>query len=643
MRLEPWRSWAQVPRVSPLPVPSVKPAPYVRPAWMRTRLFRFFSSVRLAVVLLSVLIVASAVGTVYESTFDAKVARYYIYEARWFNAWLLLLGANLACAAFSRMPWKRHHTGFLVTHLGIIILLVGAMIGRLTGVEGTMTLFKGQAPNNQLLVDQHVLRLEENGMALRPIPISIIGRKPTPERPWTMGQTPGGWRIELIDFAPILDADFAPQPAVAAGGRPALKMRLVSKRLKQTIESWLLVDDAEHNSLDLGLASVQLRRGSAPAVPAPSAPKPAPVGDTVDDSIVVFAQKSGEQVAQTAPGATPSGAKVRLEAERRRVFVEWQGATWDFDLDADRGKAQDLSASGLQVIIENYWPDFVMKDGQPSTASGEPRNPAALVRVRGHLPAPSPEDATVAAPPAGKGENQAIVYCEDSGALTFTLKTSASPAPVRGEMKVGEPINTGWADWQVEVSQFLPNAMAQTTFRPIRTETTEAGPGGAMANHTEGVKVRLSKGAESHEDWAAIGWTVSLPTGGKPTQLSYGFQIEQLPIGLQLTDFRVERDEGNDNPAGFKSDLKLTDIDGATGTGSCSMNTPFSYPGHWWNTFSGMTFKMSQASWNPENLNQSTVQILRDPGWLFKWIGSLLIVGGIFTLFYLRPAPKVRA
>lgn len=619
---------------------------------MRTRLFRFFSSVKLAVVLLSVLIVASAVGTVYESSFDAKVARYYVYEARWFNVWLLFLGANLACAAFSRLPWKRHHTGFLVTHLGIIILLIGSLIGRLTGIEGTMTLFKGQPPNNQLLVDQHVLRLEENGIGLRPIPVSVIGRKPTPARPWTLGQTPGGWRIELTDFAPLLDADFEPQPAVAPGGRPAVKMRLVSRRLKQNIESWLLVDDAEHNSMDLGLASVQLRRGAAPAAAPPAAggggssPKAAPAGEAVDESVVVFALKSGDQVAQSAPGTSPSGAKVRLEADaaRRRVFIDWRGATWDLDVDAERGKPQDLSASGLRAVIEDYWPDFVLKEGQPATASPEPRNPAALVRVQGVLPAPTPEEAALnAAPPTpGGGENQAVVYCDDAGALTFTLKTSSSPAPIRGEMKVGEPINTGWADWQVEVSQMIPNAMAQTTFRPLRAETAQAGPGAAMSNRTEGVKVRLSKGSESHEEWAAIGWTVSLPTGPRPTQLNYGFHVEQLPIGLQLADFHVERDEGNDNPAGFKSTIKLTDMDGATDSGSCSMNVPYNYPGHWWNTFSGLTFKMSQASWNPDNLNQSTVQILRDPGWLFKWVGSLLIVGGIFTLFYLRPAPKPR-
>src|SRR5207244_3970627 len=59
-------------------------------------------------------------------------------------------------------------------------------------------------------------------------------------------------------------------------------------------------------------------------------------------------------------------------------------------------------------------------------------------------------------------------------------------------------------------------------------------------------------------------------------------------------------------------------------------------PSTWWRTWSGQTFKMSQASWNPENLGQSTIQILRDPGWLLKWIGSLLIVTGVFLLFYVQ-------
>src|SRR5207247_6588793 len=111
-------------------------------------------------------------------------------------------------------------------------------------------------------------------------------------------------------------------------------------------------------------------------------------------------------------------------------------------------------------------------------------------------------------------------------------------------------------------------------------------------------------------------------------------------IGLELLDFEVKRNEGSDTPASFKSTLRVTSAEGASATGSCWMNHPFSFPGRALHTWTGLTYKMSQASWNPENLDQSTVQILRDPGWLLKWIGSLLIVAGVFMMFYLQPYRK---
>src|SRR5271163_4544724 len=114
--------------------------------------FRFLSSVRLAVILLAVLIAGAAAGTIYESRFDAKVARAYVYEAPWFTIWLLLLVTNLIAAAFSRYPWKKHHTGFVMTHAGIVTLLIGAMVGRIWGVEGTMTIFEGKPPSNRLVL-----------------------------------------------------------------------------------------------------------------------------------------------------------------------------------------------------------------------------------------------------------------------------------------------------------------------------------------------------------------------------------------------------------------------------------------------------------------------------------------------------------
>src|SRR5438046_8252179 len=109
-----------------------------RPSWQRGRVFKFFASLKLAVVLLAVLIVAAIAGTIWESSFDAKVARAYVYRAPWFNLWLVLLATNLTVSALSRWPWPTHHAAFLITHLCITTLLTGSLIGRFLGIEWTI-------------------------------------------------------------------------------------------------------------------------------------------------------------------------------------------------------------------------------------------------------------------------------------------------------------------------------------------------------------------------------------------------------------------------------------------------------------------------------------------------------------------------
>ena len=161
------------------------PSPTLRLSWQRNPVFQFFASVKLAVVLLAVLIVGAIAGTLYESSFDAKVARAYVYGASWFNAWLILLVANLTVSALSRWPWKKHHVAFLVTHLGIITLLSGSLIGRIWGIEGTITLFKAEPPSNRLLVDQHQLRVRDTGGVVKAYPVEFVHRPPTPQKPLT--------------------------------------------------------------------------------------------------------------------------------------------------------------------------------------------------------------------------------------------------------------------------------------------------------------------------------------------------------------------------------------------------------------------------------------------------------------------------
>src|SRR5437899_9358228 len=177
-----------------------------RLAWQRNSIFEFFASLKLAVVLLAVIIVAAIAGTLYESSFDANVASAYVYGAPWFNLWLLLLGANLTCSALSRWPWRKHHLAFLITHLGLITLLIGSLIGRMWGIEGTMTLFKGEPPANRLLVDQRQLRVHDVDGIVKGFPAEFLHHAPTPQHPRNLGQLASGARLPIVDYPPAIHA-----------------------------------------------------------------------------------------------------------------------------------------------------------------------------------------------------------------------------------------------------------------------------------------------------------------------------------------------------------------------------------------------------------------------------------------------------
>ena len=608
------------------------------PEWQRYPLFRFFASVKLAMLLLGVLIVAIIAGTLYESSFDARVARAYIYEAPWFNIWMLLLAANLICSAFSRMPWKRHHTGFLLTHLGIIVLLAGALIGRILGVEGSMTLFKGDTPVNLLTVDQHVMQVIDADGSATTVPFEMINHHPSPGNPWPLTTTASGWAISAMDYSPALDVKMVAGP-VADGGAPAVHFTVKTARMGQTLDAWLLADDPDHGTFDMGLAGIDFKKGTAPAV----------VSNAVDleETIFAFADAKAGQVSKVIHGGS-TGARVQVvnaaAGQSPEVMVQIGAAQQVIDIGENKGKPVDIALTPFKVSVDQYWPDFRIENGKPVNASNDPNNPCALVTISGHaVPVPQAPDgdhgadqgagAGGMAPGAEQvaGKNHLTLYVAADGGLSYVLESRMAGLS-SGKLEINKPLATGWADWTLVADQYLPSAEERYDAHPADA--------GSKGMHAEGVLVRATNGAKTVDQWVPLGWQVSLPTKPKALLIGYGNKQEQLPIALQLTDFHVDWNEGTDTPAGFKSTLDVVDREtGNVVTGQCWMNHPMSVPDTWFGTLTGLTYKLSQASWNPQNLSQSSIQILRDPGWSLKWIGSLVMVIGIFTLFYLRPYP----
>jgi len=414
----------------------------------------------------------------------------------------------------------------------------------------------------------------------------------------------------------------------------------------QQLESWLLADDEHegHGNFNMGLATINLKRGTAPVLePSPDASGNTSMSGEVDveESIFAFTKAPDQQVSRATSGGS-TGAKVLLSqpenGSKGSVTVTIGDRTWTRDVAEHLGRETPLEESPFVMRVEAFWPDFRIDNGKPVSVSEQPNNPAVVVTLRGRaVPAAAPNADPHGAPAAAENAaaNRLTLYIADDGAITYDL-TSRKAGRSTGKLESNAPLPTGWADWQLVVDRTIPHAEHWMEFAPVPADKLSP-------NLPDGVRVRVKQDDHTHEQWIPSGWQMAIPTTPRPIQVSFGWRQHQLPIGLELLDFEVQRNEGSDSPAGFKSTVRVTDLEGRTMTGQCWMNNPFSYPGHWWNTWSGFTYKMSQASWNPENLGQSTVQILRDPGWLLKWIGSLLICTGIFMLFYMkqfrRPTP----
>ncbi len=642
-----------------------------QPAWQRNPVFEFFASLKLAVVLLAVIIIAAIAGTIYESSFDAKVARAYVYGAPWFNIWLVLLGANLACSALSRWPWRKHHLAFLITHLGIITLLIGSLIGRIWGIEGTITLFKGEAPTNRLLVDQRQLRVHDVDGIVKGYPAEFLHHPPSPPHPRDLGRLASGARLQIVDYAPAIEAKLNPTPvskggasalAEATAGRPALHFTVATAMMNQHLDGWLLADDPQHGNFSMGLANIELKRGTATSVAAgvppaqPTRLPPQPEEVELEESIFAFSKAPDEPIGHVRKGGS-TGAKVRLVApvngNKGYVVVSSGEKETIFDVAENLGRDVPIENTPFTLRIENYWPDFRIENGKPSSLSDQPNNPAVLVTIRGKgVPVSEVEtnphgrgkelNATGGPPampaPGVETPNRLTLFIADDGAITYEL-ASRKNGKSKGKVALNEPLPTGWADWQLVVDKTMPSAQPHMDFKPVKSEQASASSSGS-ADLPDGVRVRVQQNGETFEQWVPAGWQVTVPTSPNQTMIAYGWKTVSLPIGLELLNFEVKRNEGSDSPAGFKSTLNVVTADGQTATGTCWMNHPFSFPGSWWHTWTGLTYKISQASWNPENLNQSSVQILRDPGWLLKWIGSLLVVIGVFMMFYLQPYRK---
>ncbi len=561
-------------------------------------------SLSLAMLLILTLAVACAAATIMESKFTSDVARHYVYKAPWFFGWLLLLCVNLCCVTLTRLPWKRRHYGFVITHYGIILLLIGSVIGHIAGFEAFMILKVGGKPQSIATIHEtlFIAQSPKDGNFYR-YPLALKAQAPTESHPRMVDLPDSDLKIKLTGYSESLIQ--SPRLTPDLQGKPGVQLRFKSGMMKQAVPVALL-DQNEHRDFDFfGLAKVEWHPSLAAADQRPR----------WRESQMVF--RDHPPISDTE---TTHGYAFRLEKS---------GSGWRLLIQPPEGKPftrsvpksfpQSEKINGVLINYVGFWPDFAMKEGKPVTVSSQPKNPAILLQLVGSQP-PTQQPLLLLAP-----EGNQIRYRLQRGSVHQS----------EGTLSVGNLLPLGWADWQMELVATESKAVMSHEIEPSE-RPTEKSRDGVRAELTDPQGKTISP-----PRWLAMGMFDRFQSEEGTINAGLRLRTQPLPFQVELVKFDVPRDEGTESPSNYISTVRFTDsTTGETREDLAQMNKPATFPGGLWRSIIGANYKFSQASWNPKDLGESTLQLLYDPGWLPKWIGSLMICCGIFTMFYLREERK---
>ncbi|MDP3921188.1 MAG: hypothetical protein Q8R76_10345 [Candidatus Omnitrophota bacterium] len=220
------------------------------------RIYHALISLQIAVVLILLLIVSLSAGTILESLHGAAAAKIIVYNSVWFSALLILLGLNVLTVALSRIPWQQKHTGFLLTHLGIILILIGSMTTRYFMTDGQIVLVEGETSG--------ILSLPEQILEIRKMGDRTVWNYPVPGKPfpWEGRQKLGRPGKLPVDFAMT---HYYPKARLrramrsAEDGPASVYLALYNAMTRQ--EMWLTQDDPQTGSVNLGPAAVSFASG----------------------------------------------------------------------------------------------------------------------------------------------------------------------------------------------------------------------------------------------------------------------------------------------------------------------------------------------------------------------------------------------
>lgn len=587
------------------------------------KVLRIFGSLKLAVLVLVLLAIILTAATIIESRTSSQFVQDTIYHAYWFLGLIGLLALNVLASALVRFPWKVNQIGFVITHAGVLVILIGAIVGLIGGIEGTIALEEMREAKSTFKSGEDILRVSSAGSG-------VANEFVVPQSVWLgirsnlklVREGLPGLDCSVFRFFPDTEEVF---DVVESGDefRPAILVefeRLNNTDIKPaTFRSWLISGMPGRDSVVIGSHKIILHSFNSR-----------------EDLDKIIRADFSEKTKSAGLGTLV----VRIGEKNVRIPV------------SESGLARTILTNGLSVQVVSYFADFRMdmESRRPISVSDAPNNPAILFEVgigtnkwTGFAFANFPEMTIIrndANEIVKQSETLKIVYDYPqierlSGADAGILLVVGPGRELyyrlnnRGESEVkkinysGSPIMIPLNDGNLVISKFVERPAFIKKIVGLNDVQMSEGS-------NPGIELRLVWRGKTGTVVLARGRSSEVIMDGERFNLELRSREVALPFSLRLIKFITERYEGTTIPATFESVVHVSDkITSQEFETRIWMNHPLSLHG----------YRVSQASYiegQDGSPNISILQVLRDPGAPFKWIGSFMLTVGVGLNIWLR-------
>lgn len=578
--------------------------------WLQRRPeFRFLSSVKLAIPLLLIVAAAVAWGTVVESKYNAEMAKIVVYNANWFSALTVLLWINIFCATVSRYPFRKAHTGFVITHLGLLMLLAGGVITTSYGIDGSMAVVEGQSEN--------MVSLPKLVFGIAPERSSSFQ---TVEIPRTLGESDRfdghnkivGHIAKIEKYLPFAEVHSSFKTGTE-GEAWALGFKLKS--------AFFNVAEFLHSEMNpskqLGPALFELKVGKpGPPTQAKKAKSKEPTRAPAQESFQILSAKEDKVLHQIPVSELKKKGRIQfknLEIELTKVF---RSASVSGGGISENEGSKPNPALELNVKVgDKSYREVVFARFPGFSLAREPAHDFKFQYSAGDLAESSVADG--AHGEMSGGQHQARFYIDESTPNQAILELVKDGQQVLQQaMKPGETVQTPWMGMQVTLASLIPKAEAVNEVNAIEPKQREDMPPGALMVRPKGSQESI---------WIQEGEAKDLSVNDRGYSLYFGRKMFRLPFNLNLKKFHKKDYPGTETAMSFESDVLVNN------SGSdikISMNEPLDHMGY--------TLYQSSYQLNPNGPAISIFSVNYDPGRHLKYFGSLVLCLGIVVFVIQR-------